>query len=113
MKGTSIYIKNIMESNSSVIIQSEICLWLSGIENVSGPARNGPRSLRRSHTRFSREPSVLPMTKLSQLIFFFFLGGGGGGSGVSSPHSKLQIGKISYFPILRKICVTCFLICFA
>ena len=42
MKETSVHIKNIMESDSSVIIRFAILLCLSGCENFSGPSRNGP-----------------------------------------------------------------------
>ena len=42
MKGASVHIKNIKESNSSVIIRFKFWPWLSGYENVSGPSRNGP-----------------------------------------------------------------------
>ena len=43
MKETSVHIKNIMESDSSVIIRFAILLCLSGCENFSGPSRNGPQ----------------------------------------------------------------------
>ena len=42
MKVTSVYTKNNMELNSSVIIRFDILLWLFGCEIFSGPSRIGP-----------------------------------------------------------------------
>ena len=53
MKGTSVYIKNVMELKSSVIIRFEILLWFSRCKKFSGPLRNWPL-LKVMHRGFSQ-----------------------------------------------------------